>query len=254
MPFTPLQIREAFHLLFLQEFLRKFDPKLVILKGGVNLRFFFQSPRYSEDMDLDVKTASVESVRKNVLRTLAALSVPMKVYEVSQVLAPSMKSAKQTETTQRFKIHLHTFSGLDLFTKIEFSRREMAGGYRFGKVDDALLRTYRLAPVLVQHYGVEAAFEQKVRALAGRAEVQARDVFDLYRLIPFLPTEWHPSLDPAVVTKAAQRALEISFLEYREAVVSYLNADDQKIYGLEEVWQETQGAVVRSLQGEGARE
>lgn len=254
MPFTPLQIREAFHLLFLQEFLRKFDPKLVVLKGGVNLRFFFQSPRYSEDMDVDVKTASVESVRKNVLRTLEALLVPMKVYGVSQVLAPAMKSAKQTETTQRFKIHLHTSSGLDLFTKVEFSRRGMKEGYKFGKVDDALLRAYRLAPVLVQHYGAEAAFEQKVRALAGRVEVQSRDVFDLYRLLSFLPASWAASVDLTTRNKAAQRALEISFVEYREAVVAYLSEDDQKIYGLEEVWREMQGAVVKSLEGKRAHE
>ena len=51
MPFTQLQIREAFHLCFLQELLRTFDPKLVALKGGINLRFFFKSPRYSEDME-----------------------------------------------------------------------------------------------------------------------------------------------------------------------------------------------------------
>lgn len=254
MPFSPLQIREAFHLLFLQEFLRKFDPKLVVLKGGVNLRFFFQSPRYSEDMDLDVKTASVESVRENVLRTLDALSIPMKVYGVSQILAPTMKSAKQTETTQRFKIHLHTFSGLGLFTKVEFSRRGMTEGYKFGKVDDALLRTYRLASVLVQHYGAEAAFEQKVRALAGRVEVQSRDVFDLYRLLSFLPPSWLFPVDAATREQAAQRTMEISFIEYREAVVAYLSEGDQKIYGLEEVWREMQGSIVKALMDGGARE
>jgi len=247
MPFSPLQIREAFHLLFLQEFLRKFDPKLVVLKGGVNLRFFFQSPRYSEDMDLDVKTASVESVAKNVLRTLEALSIPMKVYGVSQIVAPTMKASKQTATTQRFKIHLHTSSGLDLFTKVEFSRRGMMEAYQFGKVDDSLLRTYRLASVLVQHYGAGTAFEQKIRALAGRVEVQSRDVFDLYRLLSFLPPSWPFPVDAAIREQAAQRAIEITFIEYREAVVAYLSEEDQKIYGLEEVWQEIQGAVVKAL-------
>ncbi|MCE9625392.1 MAG: nucleotidyl transferase AbiEii/AbiGii toxin family protein [Deltaproteobacteria bacterium] len=254
MPFTPLQIREVFHLLFLQEFLRKFDPKLVVLKGGVNLRLFFQSPRYSEDMDLDVQTASVESVRKNVLRTLEALSVPMKVYGVSQVVAPKMQSAKQTETTQRFKIHLHTTGGLDLFTKVEFSRRGGREGYRFARVDENLSRTYRMAPVLVQHYGAEAAFEQKIRALAGRVQVQSRDIFDLYRLLPFLPASWTTSVDGITREKAADRALEISYLEYREAVVAYLGEEDQKLYGLEEVWREMQGTVVKTLREKGLHE
>ena len=50
---TP-EIREIFHFLFLQKLFEISDPFLYALKGGVNLRFFFNSPRYSEDMDIDV--------------------------------------------------------------------------------------------------------------------------------------------------------------------------------------------------------
>lgn len=251
MNYSPLQIREVFHLLFLQEFLRKFDPKLVVLKGGVNLRFFFKSPRYSEDMDFDVKTASLQSLKNNVLRSLKALSRPMNVYGVSEIVAPAMKSAKQTETTQRFKIHLHTSSGLDLFTKIEFSRRGLSEGFRFEKVTDQVLRHYQLGPVLVQHYESEAAFVQKVQALAGRVEVQSRDVFDLYQLLSFLPDSGSMALKKKLKRKlcqqAAQRAEEISFKEYREAVVAYLSEADQNIYGLEEVWEQMKNRVSQSL-------
>ena len=52
--YTPHQQREIFHLLFLERLLKVSDPRAFVVKGGANLRFFFGSPRYSENMDLDV--------------------------------------------------------------------------------------------------------------------------------------------------------------------------------------------------------
>jgi hypothetical protein len=49
-----LQQREVFHLEFLRWFGRKLDYRYYALKGGVNMRLFFGSMRYSEDMDLDL--------------------------------------------------------------------------------------------------------------------------------------------------------------------------------------------------------
>ncbi len=55
------QKREVFHFLFLEKLLKVSDPKLYILKGGVNLRFFFHSPRYSEDMGIAVVGGAVQT-------------------------------------------------------------------------------------------------------------------------------------------------------------------------------------------------
>ena len=68
--YTDKQQREIFHLLFLERLFRISDPALYALKGGVNLRFFFNSPRYSEDMDLDVFGGSVETLKKNGYKIL----------------------------------------------------------------------------------------------------------------------------------------------------------------------------------------
>ena len=65
MDYSHWQQREIFHLLFLEQLLKLSDPNLFVLKGGLNLRFFFNSPRYSEDMDLDVLGGSVATLRKN---------------------------------------------------------------------------------------------------------------------------------------------------------------------------------------------
>jgi predicted nucleotidyltransferase component of viral defense system len=251
MVYTTLQIREAFHLGFLQEFLRKFDPKLIALKGGVNLRFFFKSWRYSEDMDLDVKTASVASVRNNVLRTLEVLKKTMRPYGIREVILPNLQAAKQTETTQRFKIHLITSDGLDLFTKVEFSRRGFKGTVKFERVDEDLPRTYRLASVIVPHYDAASAYEQKIGALAARSEVQARDVFDLYHLKTFLPPGHRAAIKAGIRREALDRLKEISYEQYRDQVVSYLSAEDQSLLSRVEIWEDMR-KTVSALLGEGA--
>lgn len=68
--FSDTQIREVFHFYFLDRLLRLSDPGLYILKGGVNLRFFFMSPRYSEDMDIDVLAGRVATLKKNGYKIL----------------------------------------------------------------------------------------------------------------------------------------------------------------------------------------
>ena len=49
---TDTQAREAFHFTLLRRLVGQV-PESLRLKGGVNLRLFFGSVRYSEDMDLD---------------------------------------------------------------------------------------------------------------------------------------------------------------------------------------------------------
>lgn len=67
--YSLLEIREVFHLEFLRWFGRKLEGRDYALKGGVNLRFFFRSIRYSEDMDLDIQKLGVERVKKTVMDT-----------------------------------------------------------------------------------------------------------------------------------------------------------------------------------------
>ena len=68
--YSAIQIREIFHFFFLHQLTRISDPKLYVLKGGVNLRFYFKSPRYSEDMDLDVVAGGVGTLKKNGYKIL----------------------------------------------------------------------------------------------------------------------------------------------------------------------------------------
>ncbi len=54
--YNTIQYVELFHLLFLDQLGRKLDKSFYALKGGCNLRFFMKSIRYSEDVDIDIRT------------------------------------------------------------------------------------------------------------------------------------------------------------------------------------------------------
>ena len=54
MALSARQSIELFHLVFLRALVAKGEDKtLIALKGGCNLRFYFDSVRYSEDIDFD---------------------------------------------------------------------------------------------------------------------------------------------------------------------------------------------------------
>ena len=88
--YTPLQMREVFHLEFLRWFSRKLATEEYVLKGGVNLRLFFKSIRYSEDMDIDVQRVGVEKVKKTVMdiHTARGFSDSLKLFGIEKVISP----------------------------------------------------------------------------------------------------------------------------------------------------------------------
>ena len=102
-----LQVREVFHIEFLRAFTKKIRPSFYTLKGGVNMRLFFGSVRYSEDMDMDVNTVSVSVLRDTVMKIIVSTSFQneLKVFGIEKILP----------TTQRFKIHLITHQGDDTY-------------------------------------------------------------------------------------------------------------------------------------------
>src|SRR6266404_640314 len=182
-PETDNQAVELFHLLFLQQLGARMAKHLYAVKGGCNLRFFFRSIRYSEDLDLDVHTTTKETLRKNVNQIFESSGLN-RILRTHRLEIAFLSQPKQTGTTQRWKIHLRsTDTGNELPTKIEFSRRGFDEGVAFEAVDPEVAHLHRLRPILTTHYTLEPAFAQKVEALIHRTETQARDVFDLKLLL-----------------------------------------------------------------------
>ena len=239
--YTPLQVREVFHLEFLRWFGRKLEGEHYCLKGGVNLRLFFKSIRYSEDMDIDIAGARVEKVKKTVMEILSlrGFSDSLKSFGIEKVVPPDIAKAKQTETTQRFKIHLLTLRGEDLFTKIEFSRRGLRGTAVVEPVSAQILRSYKMAPLLVPHYEAGSAVVQKIQALAQRSVLQARDIFDLFLLSSQYDKTAHSGqVSKGVLKTACDNIFLVGFPQFRDTVVAYLGAEDQKAYSSPALWDE----------------
>jgi hypothetical protein len=243
---------ETFHLVLLRALVAKGERKaLIALKGGCNLRFYFGSVRYSEDMDLDVAVVASGTLKNTVDRLLKSPLVvsPLKMRGITIV---ESSAPKQTETTQRWKVGLNV-RGLDvpIRTKVEFSRRSAIRGTAFEAISTELLRSHGLTQVLATHYTAPAAAVQKIHALAARAEPQARDVFDLELL--FARSEC-----AALVLAAAQRrwlpaaiehAMAISYDEFRSQVVAYLDPEQAAPYETEEAWDAMQQTVIGRLEG-----
>ena len=253
--YTDLQLREIFHIEFLRWLGRKLKPNQYALKGGVNLRLFFGSIRYSEDLDIDVMHVAVATLKKNVMQILENQSFlyALKAFGIGAIQPPDLTKAKQTETTQRFKIHLKASNGLDLFTKIECSRREQPGETDVGVVGDLILKRYKISPVLIPHYHAPSVVVQKLGALTGRTVVQARDVFDLYLLSSQISeTELcRVEVNQSLLKKAYERVMEIDFQGYKAAVVSFLSPEDQRVYGERSSWGNIQSKVLGLLEALG---
>lgn len=254
--YNPLQLVEIFHLEFLRWLGKKVNPSYYALKGGVNLRFFYKSIRYSEDMDLDVQIIRTDVLRNKVMWILESniFQNNLKPFGIEKIIPPNMEKAKQTQTTQRFKIHLVTPRSEDFFTKIEFSRRQspiLSGNkIKIETVSNAILHEYKAAPLLVPHYDAMAAVLQKIEALITRKIMEVRDIFDIYIMIPQIESGDRKkiSLNPGKIKKAEEYILETGFEEFKDKVVSYLLKEDQKIYNSPSAWDEIKLKTINFLE------
>lgn len=242
------QAVEFFHLQFIRLLCAGPDRERFAIKGGCNLRFFFESVRYSEDLGLDVDRMPVHTLKEKVAHILGLPSflLPLKGRGLSlgQVSAP-----KQTETTQRWKIGLSVAGrSAALHTKIEFSRRARGDKSQVEPVSQTVLAEYQLLPLLAPHYPLAAAVRQKVAALVGRSTVQARDVFDLAVLFARAGGPHALSSVRPLLGKAIDRAMDVSYAEFKSQVASYLKPEHLDEYGTREAWNALQSRVVDVLQ------
>ena len=249
--YNQLQIREIFHLEFLRYMNRKVKPENYALKGGTNLRFFFRSLRYSEDMDMDVTGIGVNAIKEIVMVILQSPSFldTLRPFSIERVVPPNILKAKQTETTQRFKVHLITVASEELFTKVEFSRRGLKGQVVRESVADNIVRAYKIPPIIIPHYDAFSAIMQKIDALATRSVIQARDIFDLYILqsqykgVRSQDAKIKDAEAPEILSmnkfkKAHSNVFEIGFPQFRDTVLSYLTEEDGLSYRTAASWDE----------------
>ena len=246
--YSTVQTVECFHLAFL-EVLRvlRLDPARYVLKGGANLRYFFDSVRYSEDIDLDVSGVAGWMLENKIDGVLS--SQPLKFILRSSglaVVATDITKPKQTDTTRHWKVPI-TAPGQSepVRTKIELSNRNGEHRYVLETVPDRVVRSYGLRAPSTQHYAAEPAAEQKIKALAGRSETQARDIFDLELLLRKVSIA-RGAVDPEICKRAAERGLELPYEAFSDQVLPFLDPEIAELYDAT-TWDHMQEFVTSQL-------
>lgn len=239
---------EFFHLALLGVLQVHLDQKHYVLKGGVNLRYFFQSPRYSEDVDFDASGIPPEKLEERLDAVLSSRALAFLLRTHDLAIQRSSKP-KQTPTTQRWKLTLaHSKFSDPIWTKVEFSHRRTDPRTSLEQVPDEIVRPYALRPPTVMRYLPAAMIEQKIAALAGRTETQARDVFDLELLLRRWPDAVASGAIPARrLEAAAESAMHLPFESYRELVIRFLEPDARELLDRRDTWDQMQVRVVEKL-------
>lgn len=223
------------------------DPARYVLKGGANLRYFFASERYSEDIDIDLIAPVPWSLEDQVDAALTS-SALRKLLAIGDLRLEEHGSAKQTETTHRWKVAVKApGDSLLIRSKVEFSNRTIEGEYLLASLPREVVEPYALRPPSVQHYDIAAATSQKVAALAGRTHAQARDVFDLELLLRRRSLE-KGTLDSDLLEKAIERALEQDYAAFRDQVLPFLEPEAAELVSDRGAWEEIQSFVADRLE------
>ena len=259
MALDSIQIREAFHLLVL----RAVAPPMGLalrLKGGVNLRAFYGSDRYSEDMDLDADARMRQRLKRLLPQAIRAVPMRRALLELGiRDVEMGDEPAKDTDTVLRYKMGLIA-GGVRYPTKIEVSYRGEAPAEwaSLASPPAGVTAPYVAAGAAfptIGYYARPAALWQKVFALAARTEVQARDVFDLGVLLDPRHDERHGPVDPEflrahltdeILGEAARRALEITTEEFRDQVAAFLAPENRARHS--GAWVATQVAVASFIE------
>jgi len=242
------QVIEFFHLAFLQVLQARLDQAHYVLKGGANLRYFFESVRYSEDLDLDAVGIQDWRLEEKVDEVLASPAIRVLLRSQGMTVGEVTKP-KQTGTTQRWK----SMIGVDgrevpVRTKIEFGHRPSDPRRTLEAVPDRVVAPYALRPPTMLHYTAEASIEQKVSALAQRSETQARDVFDLELLLRRHRDAVSPGvMEPQLLDLALERAFELPYEAFHDQVVHFLDPEVVELYDNQEAWEEMQTFVAERL-------
>jgi predicted nucleotidyltransferase component of viral defense system len=240
------QVIELFHLAFLQVLQARLDQARYVLKGGANLRYFFDSVRYSEDLDLDADEIEPWALAEKVDDVLGSPTIDA-VLRSGGLAVDGFTKPKQIETTRRWKVSIAVRGRHDpVRTKIEFSHRNGERRHILEPIAGRIVAPYALRAPTVQHYTADAATEQKIEALAGRSETQARDVFDLDLLLRRRPLA-ATTIDSQILRHAAQRGLDLPFGAFRDQVLPFLDPEVAELYDATATWEQMQLFVADGL-------
>lgn len=182
--------REYFQHLFLSYFYQQGKAGNIFFKGGTNLRFLHNSPRFSEDLDFNSASIDYEGIESTVLETLSQME--------KENIKFSIKEGKPTSGGFFAMISFEGFAEpVDI--EIEISQREEERRGEVRAINNDYLPTYNVVSVTEQQLVLG-----KIRALLDRKK--ARDFYDLYFMLRSrLPVPDKKELFPKVLAALGER-------------------------------------------------
>lgn len=158
--------REYCQHLFLSYFYQRKKSDHILFKGGTAIRFLYNSPRFSEDLDFtayNITTRQVETIFIDSLDEIAKTGIDIEIDE-----------AKTTSGGYLAKIK---FAFLDFkeSIQIEASMRPKKSGISSEVV---LVSSDYIPPYNIVSFAEKCLIEEKIQALLYRAK--PRDFFDIY--------------------------------------------------------------------------
>lgn len=247
-----VDVAEAFHLAFLTVFQTVTDPRSFALKGGGNLRFYFDSLRYSEDIDLDAFASDPRLFTEKVERAFMSPNLA-KLLATLGIKVTRLNPKDRTMTKERWVVDLaHRDVGATIHSRVEISHRAY-GLEQFVVVEPVsahVVSAYAPLPApMIGHYVPRGAVIQKIVALGDRRATQPRDVFDLDHLFRKFPDAPTPGLVAVSSLEGAiSRVFEIDYPAYRSKVVPFLDSSIRDALDSMDAWGTIQARVVDGLE------
>ena len=249
----PAEVAEGFHLAFLTALADSAGADSFALKGGSNIRFYFSSLRFSEDIDLDVFARDPRTFTGRVEKAFGSQALSRLLSSIG-VTVIDLNPKDRSTTRERWMVGLrHRSLPADVRTKVELSHRT-SDLSRFVTVErvpaSAVARYAPLPAPLVAHYLPAGAIAQKATTIGQRSETQPRDVFDLDHLSRMFPSAPVRGLVAETDLSASiERVYEIGFPEYRSKVVPFIEPSLQASFDSQDVWGAMQVRAIEALEG-----
>jgi len=165
---SPLALREGFHVVLLSALAERLQGRDWVLKGGTNLRLYFGSIRFSEDIDLDVGKDDGGAMQDDPPLLLPSYTRPAAIRQKINALAS--------------RTHVQARDVFDLFVLGDGTLRGIDTGLLRRWLDDATLRNARSRALEISH----AEYSDTVLAYldpAQREQLQDEDTWIARQLL-----------------------------------------------------------------------
>lgn len=181
-------VREYIQHLLLANLYKNKEARFLFFKGGTSLRFIYQSPRFSEDLDFTGQNfLHLDKIEDLFLKTLE---------EIEKIgIEISFKEAKPTTGGYLGLIHYELFDFLEDM-KFEISLRK---GKKLNSELATIISEFTVPYTLV-HLSPKELVNEKLQALLERGK--PRDYYDLYFLLR------HPALNKLIEKTKLNKIME----------------------------------------------